>query len=66
MPLGSKHSLTGVLYQARRGLDLHVPDGGVWHLEVDRTAWRMIGRRVKVQGARSGFDRLDVRKIEPC
>ncbi len=66
MPIGSQHRLTGMLYQARRGLELHVPDGGVWHLEAGRTAWRMIGRRVQVEGVRSGFDRLDVRKVEAC
>jgi hypothetical protein len=41
-------------------------DGGRWRLELDPRDEELLGRRVRVEGVRSGFDLLDVRRISPC
>lgn len=66
MPMGSRHRVTGRLMRSRRGLVLEVDDGGVYALDVDRPAEDLLGRRVTVEGVRSGFDRLDVEWIGPA
>jgi len=40
-------------------------DGGVWQLDVgwEWNARRSVGRRVTVEGVRSGFDLLDVYRL---
>lgn len=63
MPLGSRHELAGLLYKARRGYELHVADGGVWHLDVDRRASELLGSRVALSGTRTGFDLLAVEEL---
>ena len=63
MPMGTKYRLTGLLLGNRRGFALRVDDGGVWTLDVGCKAERLLGRRVVVEGTRSGFDLLDVRSI---
>jgi len=60
MPLGSRHRLTGLLKQSARGFILEMDGGGVWALDVGGKANPMLGRRVTVEGVRSGFDRIDV------
>jgi hypothetical protein len=35
-------------------------DGGVWALDHDRNATKLVGLRVVIEGTRSGFDRIDV------
>lgn len=52
-----------MLRLARRGYELHVDGGGVWALDVAWRARKLRGRRVIVEGIRSGFDRLDVDRI---
>jgi hypothetical protein len=42
---------------------LEVDDGGVWALDLDHDPNALLGRRVTVEGVRSGFDRLDVEWI---
>ena len=63
MPVGSRHRFVGRLGLARRGLLVHVEDGGVWALHADADATALVGKRVKVDGTRSGFDRIDVEWI---
>ena len=60
MPMGSRHRLEGLLLDSKRGLVLQMDDGGVWALDHDRHAAKMVGLRVVVEGTRSGFDRIDV------
>lgn len=60
MPMGSRHRLEGLLLNSKRGLVLQIDDGGVWALDHDRHATKLVGLRVIVEGTRSGFDRIDV------
>jgi len=62
MPRGTRHTLTGTLRWTRFGYALEMDDGGIWRLDVGWgwKARRNIGRRVTVEGVRSGFDLLDV------
>lgn len=45
---------------SKRGLVLQIDDGGVWALDHNRHAAKLVGLRVVVEGTRSGFDRIDV------
>jgi hypothetical protein len=65
MPRGTRHRVTGLLLNAARGLIVEVDGGGVWALDADSDARKLVGRRVTVEGIRSGFDRLDVEWIGP-
>ena len=60
MPIGSRHRLEGLLLSSKRGFVLQMDDGGVWALDHDRSATKLVGLRVTVEGTRSGFDRIDV------
>jgi len=66
MPRGTHHDEIGLLLREGRFLVLQRDDGGRWRLDVSPRADALLGRRVRVQGTRSGFDLLDVRQIEPC
>ena len=66
MPMGTRHRVTGRLLEARRGLVLEMDDGGVYALDTELAARELLGRRVIVEGVRSGFDRLDVTWIGPA
>jgi hypothetical protein len=66
MPIGKPSSEQGLLLRQGGALVLQRDDGGCWRLEADGDAWRLLGARVRVEGVRSGFDRLDVRRIERC
>lgn len=63
MPIGARHRLEGLLLNSKRGLVLQVDNGGVWALDHDRDAAKLVGLRVVLEGTRSGFDRLDVEWI---
>lgn len=52
-----------MLLRERGALILRRDDGGRWRLDADPGAERLLGRRVRVQGVRSGFDLLDVQAI---
>lgn len=62
--MGSRHDETGLLMREGRAIVLRRDDGGRWRLDVGRRAEPLLGRRVRVIGTRSGFDLLDVHKIE--
>jgi hypothetical protein len=66
MPRGTEHEESGLLLREGACLVLQRDDGGRWRLDVGRKADALLGRRVRVQGTRSGFDLLDVRRIDPC
>jgi hypothetical protein len=58
--IGTRYRLEGLLQTTARGFMLHMEDGGVWVLEADPEAHAYAGRRVIIEGVRSGFDRIDV------
>lgn len=66
MPKGSRHDEQGLLLSDRGRLVLRRDDGGHWRLQADWNAYRMVGRRVRVEGVRCGFDLLDVERISLC
>jgi hypothetical protein len=63
MPMGTTHDETGLLLREAGSLVLRRDDGGRWRLDAGRSAERLLGQRVRVQGIRSGFDLLDVQRI---
>lgn len=65
MPRGTLIDETGLLLRDR-GLVLQRDAGGTWRLDVNRIRVDMIGTRVRIIGKRSGFDLVDVERIEPC
>lgn len=66
MPLGSKHDEQGMLLREGRDLVLMRDDGGRWRLDADPGADKLLGRRVRVEGARTGFDILSVTRLSQC
>lgn len=64
MPLGSRHTETGLLLHAKHGLVLRRDDGGEWRLEAPSRLKRYVGRRVRIDGVRDGFDLLAVQRAE--
>lgn len=66
MPLGSRHDESGLLLAEGRFLILQRDDRGRWRLDAPLRAERYLGHRVRVTGVRSGFDLLDVEKVERC
>jgi hypothetical protein len=65
VPFGSEHHESGLLIHGAHTLVLKRDDGGRWRLDAPRNAHRLVGRRVTIEGKRSGFDRLDVHRIYP-
>lgn len=63
MPRGARHVETGILHPGRWGYSLQMEGGGVWQLDVTGSARRYLGKRVTVEGTRSGFDLLDIHHI---
>lgn len=63
MPRGARHVETGILRPGRWGYSLEMDGGGVWQLDVAGSAQRYLGKRVTVEGTRSGFDLIDVHHI---
>jgi len=64
VPLGSRHTETGLLLRGNYGLVLRRDDGGEWRLDAPYKAKRYVGRRVCIDGVRDGFDLLAVQRIE--
>lgn len=63
MPKGTRHIVTGRLDQSARGYVLRVDGGGVWTLDPDRVLHSWLGKRVTIDGQRTGFDFLSVEHI---
>ena len=66
MPRGTHHRLTGRLMETQRGLVLEMDDGGSFELDTNRSARKLLGMRVTLEGTRSGFNLIDVERIEPA
>ncbi len=57
---GTRYRLEGLLLSSERGPVLQIDDGGTWALDLNNDAQDLLGRRVRIEGLRSGFDRIDV------
>jgi hypothetical protein len=66
MPLGTSHIEEGLLEIEQDRLVLRLDGGGCWRLSADAAAYQLVGRRVRINGVRIGFDLLDVRSLEQC
>ena len=68
MPMGSQHEETGWLNENGGQWVLRRDEGGRWRLDVGfwmaRRTRKLLGKRVRIVGKRSGFDLLDVDRIE--
>lgn len=60
MPRGTHHILTGLLLDGAVFPVLSVDGGGQWRVDLPGKYRRLIGKRVAIEGTRSGFDLLDV------
>ena len=65
MPIGDSVDETGLVLRDGHRIILRVDDGGEWELDLPRFRPDLLGRRVRVTGCRSGFDRIDVHRIGP-
>lgn len=69
MPIGTHHVEIGWLNEDDGHLVLRVDGGGRWRLDAGLIlGWRtrrLVGKRVRVEGVRDGFDLLAVRTIAP-
>lgn len=65
MSIGKHYTVTGLLLHSIHGPVLEADGGGSWVLDVDARA-DLFGRRVTVEGSRSGFNRLDVHRMTPA
>jgi hypothetical protein len=63
MALHARHRLTGELMSSVRGLLLKIDDGGIYALEAEPDARRLLGHRVTVEGTSMGLDRIGVEWI---
>lgn len=50
--------VSGKLSRGRRGLILTTDDNELWVIDTDDDVARLIGHRVRVEGAAAGLDRL--------
>lgn len=64
MPLGTLHTVEGVLHFRDRRIFLSGHGGGEWELEMSRSFSRYRDRAVVVEGVRTGFNRLEVVRIK--
>lgn len=64
MPRGTHHELEGLMLAGTLYPVLRVDGGGQWRLDLPSRYRKLIGRRVRVTGTRSGFDLLDVERAE--
>lgn len=63
MPRERPITLEGMLLLDGRQLILQTPDGGQWRLLAVGRYDRLLGRRVRVEGARQGHDVVAVDRI---
>lgn len=65
MPLGTPHTVEGILFRNGRGdLCLRCDDGGEWRLDAPAMARKLVGSRVTIVGTRDAFDLLAVSSIQ--
>lgn len=65
MPSCDPVHATGVLGRSDDGLVLRVAGGGSWSLDDHRDVAALLGRRVEVEGWRSGFNAIACERIWP-
>lgn len=63
MPLGVDLDLEGLLVEDRGQLFLRMDDGGHWRIEAGWSARKLLGRRVRIEGRRDGFDLVAARRV---
>jgi len=63
MPKGAQYIETGILHTNRHGYSLELDGGGTWQLDVLGSPDFYLGKRVTVEGVRSGFNLIDVQDI---
>lgn len=63
MPLGVALSLEGLLLEDGRHLYLRMDDGGGWRIEAGWSARKLVGRRVRIEGTRDGFDLVAAKRV---
>jgi hypothetical protein len=63
MPRGARYDLEGLLLAGNVYPVLRIDGGGQWRLDLPWRYHKLIGRRVRVTGARSEFDMLDVTEV---
>lgn len=63
MPIGSHHDETGILVRDGDLLYLQRDAGGHWEIDASDKIATMLGRRVRVVGMRTGFDRLSAKQV---
>ena len=56
--------MIGLLLEHDGGLVINVEGGGTWRLDAGWRARRLLGKRVRVEGIRDGFDLLAVERID--
>lgn len=54
----SRKRVSGTLSNGRRGLILTTDESEVWVIDTEDDAGQLLGRRVVVEGAHAGLDRL--------
>ena len=63
MPIGATVEETGLLLREGRHVVLALDGGGRWRLDLPRRGMALLGQRVWIEGARSGFDLVDVSRM---
>ena len=63
MPRGTRHVVTGTLRRSTLGPVVEMDDGGRWQVDIDGRWRRHLGRRVRIEGVRTGFDLLAVERM---
>ena len=65
MRYGQRFTVTGTLRWTKLGYALELDRGGMWQLEIGWTcmASAKVNRRVTVEGVRTGFNELVVKKL---
>jgi len=65
MPMGTRHTVTGLLrWDDRNRIHrLELGDGAFWFVDVTGRTRQLLGKQVTVEGTRSGFNQLDVDQL---
>ncbi len=63
MPMGTRHTVTGVLGRAPLGYKLEMEGGGFWELDLSGNVKKLVGKNITVEGTRMGFNLIFVEKL---
>lgn len=55
---GGRKRLSGMLSRGERGQILTTEDGELWVIDTEDDVTRLVGRRIVIEGAPAGLDRL--------